>query len=54
VAIGFPELVSVSRTVLNQSGKAIEVMMIVLVCYLAISLTIAGAMNAYKRAGADP
>jgi general L-amino acid transport system permease protein len=49
VAIGFPELVSVSRTVLNQSGKAIEVMMIVLACYLAISLTIAGAMNAYNE-----
>ncbi len=51
VVIGFPELVSVSRTVLNQTGKAIEVMLIVLVAYLAISLAIAAVTGRYQDRG---
>ncbi len=49
VVIGFPELVSVSRTVLNQTGKAIEVMLIVLVIYLVVSLAIAACVGAYQE-----
>jgi len=49
VVIGFPELVSVSRTVLNQTGKAIEVMLIVLVSYLVISLAIAACVGFYQE-----
>ena len=49
-AIGYPELVSVfAGTVLNQTGQAVEVIAITMAVYLAISLTIAGAMNLYNR-----
>ena len=50
VAIGFPELFSVSNTVANQTGQAIEAMVIVSGTYLAISLAISLLMNLYNRA----
>ncbi|HUH83278.1 MAG TPA: ABC transporter permease subunit [Stellaceae bacterium] len=49
VAIGFPELFSVSNTIANQTGQAIEVMVIVASTYLVISLAISLAMNLYNR-----
>ena len=46
VAIGYPDLVSVfSGTVLNQTGQAVEVIVITMAVYLAISLATALAMN---------
>ena len=46
VAIGYPDLVSVfSGTVLNQTGQAVEVILITMVVYLALSLATALAMN---------
>jgi general L-amino acid transport system permease protein len=46
VAIGYPDLVSVfSGTVLNQTGQAVEVILITMAVYLAISLATALAMN---------
>ena len=49
-AIAYPDLVSVfSGTVLNQTGQAVEVIAITMAVYLAISLTIAFAMNIYNR-----
>jgi general L-amino acid transport system permease protein len=45
VAIGYPDLVSVfSGTVLNQTGQAVEVILITMAVYLAISLATALAM----------
>ena len=39
VAIGYPDLVSVCRgTVLNQTGQAVEVILVTMGVYLAISL----------------
>ena len=35
--------------VLNQTGQAVEVIAITMAVYLAISLTIAAAMNRYNR-----
>lgn len=49
VAIGFYDLVAVGDTTLNQTGQAVEVMAIVAGTYLALSLAISLAMNAYNR-----
>lgn len=49
VAIGFPELFSVTNTVANQTGQAIEAMAIVSAIYLALSLSISLLMNLYNR-----
>jgi general L-amino acid transport system permease protein len=46
VAIGYPDLVSVfAGTVLNQTNQAVEVILITMGVYLAISLLTALAMN---------
>ncbi|MBH0236578.1 amino acid ABC transporter permease [Methylobrevis albus] len=46
VAIGYPDLVAVfSGTVLNQTGQAVEVIMITMLVYLTISLTTSLFMN---------
>ncbi len=48
VAIGYPDLVSVANTTMNQTGQAIEAMVIVMAVYLTISLAIAVAMNLFE------
>jgi len=48
VAIGFPELVSVGGTILNQSGQAIEIIGITMAVYLTFSLLISLFMNWYN------
>lgn len=46
VAIGYPDLVSVfAGTVLNQTGQAVEVVLMTMAVYLAISLLTSLAMN---------
>jgi len=50
VAIAYPDLVSVfAGTVLNQTGQAVEVIVITMAIYLTISLTISLVMNWYNR-----
>ena len=49
VAIGYPELFHVSGTVLNQSGRAVEVIALVMAIYLTISLITSAIMNWYNR-----
>jgi general L-amino acid transport system permease protein len=49
VAIGYPDLVSVANTSLNQSGQAIECISIMMGVYLTISLSISAVMNVYDR-----
>ncbi|MBM3585460.1 MAG: amino acid ABC transporter permease [Alphaproteobacteria bacterium] len=50
VAIGYPDLVSVfAGTVLNQTGQAVEVILITMAIYLTISLLISLGMNLYNR-----
>ncbi len=49
-AIGSPELVAVfAGTVLNQTGQAVECMVMTMAVYLAISLSISGFMNWYNK-----
>ena len=50
VAIGYPDLVQVFMgTVLNQTGQAIEVVVITMGVYLTISLLTSAVMNIYNR-----
>ena len=48
VAIGFPDLVFVAQTQINQTGQAIEGIGIIMATYLAISLSISLLMNIYN------
>jgi general L-amino acid transport system permease protein len=47
VAIGYPDLVSISNTTLNQTGRAVECIAIVMAVYL--SLVLAGTASADER-----
>lgn len=49
VAIAFPDLVAVGNTVMNQSGFAVQVIIIFMVSYLALSLTISAFLNWYNK-----
>ena len=49
VAIGYPDIVSVINTTLNQTGQAIEGIMIIMAAYLTVSLSISIFMNWYNK-----
>lgn len=49
VLIGYPDLVNVGNTTLNQTGQALEAIAIMMAVYLMISLTISVFMNIYNR-----
>jgi general L-amino acid transport system permease protein len=48
VAIGYPDLVSVTNTSLNQTGQAIEAIAIMMTVYLVLSLATSAFMNWYN------
>jgi len=48
VAIGYPDLVSIVGTTLNQTGQAIEGIALIMAVYLTISLSISLFMNWYN------
>ena len=50
VIIGYPDLVSIANTTMNQTGQAVEGIAMIMAVYLAISLSISLAMNLYNRA----
>jgi len=52
VAVGYPDLVSISTTSLNQTGRAIESIALVMLAYLTLSLLTAAVMNWYNRRAA--
>jgi len=54
VAIGFPDVVSILNTTANQTGHAIETMLIMIAVYLTLSLAVAFVMNAYNRRVSRP
>jgi general L-amino acid transport system permease protein len=49
VAIGYPDLVSIANTTMNQTGQAIEGIAIIMAVYLTVSLSISAFMNWYNR-----
>ena len=52
VAIGYPDVVSIANTTLNQSGRAVECIAIIMLVYLTTSLTTSGLMNWYNTRSA--
>lgn len=49
IAVGFPDLWSTSFTTLNQSGRSIQVFLLVMGTYLSFSLLISFILNWYNR-----
>ncbi|MBC2770112.1 amino acid ABC transporter permease [Pusillimonas minor] len=49
VAIGYPDIVSIVNTTINQTGQAIEGVLIIMAAYLSVSLSISVLMNMYNR-----
>lgn len=49
VAIGYPDLVSIANTTMNQTGQAIEGVAMIMAVFLSISLSIAAFMDWYNR-----
>jgi general L-amino acid transport system permease protein len=49
VAIGYPDVVSIANTTLNQTGQAIEGVTMIMAVYLTISLAISLFMNWYNK-----
>lgn len=49
VAIGFPDFVSVANTTINQTGQAIEGILLIMLVYLMFSLSTSWFMNWYNK-----
>jgi general L-amino acid transport system permease protein len=52
VAIGYPDVVSISNTALNQTGRAVECIAIIMLVYLTTSLSTSFFMNWYNSRSA--
>jgi general L-amino acid transport system permease protein len=52
VAIGYPDVVSIANTSLNQTGRAVECIAIIMAVYLTTSLSTSAFMNWYNRRAA--
>jgi general L-amino acid transport system permease protein len=52
VAIGYPDVVSISNTAINQTGRAVECIAIIMAVYLFTSLTTSALMNWYNKRAA--
>ena len=52
VAIGYPDVVSIANTSLNQTGRAIECIAIIMLVYLSTSLGTSALMNWYNKRAA--
>ena len=48
VAIGYPDVVSIANTALNQTGRAVECLTVVMAIYLGLSLLTSWLMNRYN------
>lgn len=52
VAIGYPDIVSISNTAINQTGRAIECISIIMLVYLVLSVGTSMLMNWYNKKAA--
>ncbi len=52
VAIGYPDVVSIANTSLNQTGRAVECISIIMLVYLTTSLSTAAFMGWYNKRSA--
>lgn len=48
IAIGYPEIVSITGQVINQTGQAIEMLVIALLIYMSLSLGVSAVLNWYN------
>jgi general L-amino acid transport system permease protein len=46
---GYPDVVAIENMTMNQTGRALEAIMLIMVVYLTISLSISLAMNVYNK-----
>ncbi len=49
ILIGYADVFFVGRTIINQSGRAVPVFMLIMAIYLTISLIMSVIMNIYNR-----
>ena len=49
IAIGYPDLVASVNVTINQTGQAIENILIIMAAYLSVSLSISAFMNWYNK-----
>ncbi|WP_375184842.1 ABC transporter permease subunit [Aquabacterium sp.] len=49
VAVGYPDLVSVGNTALNQTGRTLECLGVMMAAYVVLSLLASLALNAFNR-----
>ncbi|WP_372659763.1 amino acid ABC transporter permease [Hydrogenophaga sp.] len=49
VAVGYPDVVSIANTTINQSGRAVECIAIIMLVYLTTSLSTSAFMNWYNQ-----
>jgi general L-amino acid transport system permease protein len=49
IAVGYPDIYFVASTTFNQTGRAVEVMFLIMFTYLTLSLTISVVMNFFNR-----
>ncbi len=52
VAIGYPDIVSISNTAINQTGRAVECIAVIMAVYLAMSLATSALMGWYNKRAA--
>jgi general L-amino acid transport system permease protein len=52
VAIGYPDVVSISNTAINQTGRAVECIALIMLIYLSTSLGTSALMNWYNKRAA--
>lgn len=49
VAVAFPEMYLISQVLMNQSGRALQIMIIIMLVYLAISIFFSAILNWYNQ-----
>ncbi len=49
VAVGYPDVYSISDSMNSQTGRPVEAMLVIIVTYLTISLTLSVLINLYNR-----
>ena len=49
IFIGYPELFFIGKTTINQAGRAVQVFVLVVLVYLAMSLVTSAILNVYNR-----
>jgi general L-amino acid transport system permease protein len=52
VAIGYPDVVSIANTAINQTGRAVECIALIMLVYLTTSLSTSALMNWYNKRAA--